>query len=537
MEKLHILHLEDSATDAFLVKVALDRGPFQVALLHVSDPARYSSALETQRFDVILVDNALPSFSGLEALEMAREKLPDVPVIIVSGAASEEQVLSTLKAGAEDYVLKENPWQLAAALWRIRVKAGGGRKTVNAESRHDAMAHLIASIQELSHARTTAEVMRIVRQAARELTSADGATFVLRENDQCYYADEDAIQPLWKGQRFPMSACISGWVMLNAQPAVIEDIYADPRVPSDAYCSTFVKSLVMVPIRPKAPIGAIGTYWAAPHRASDWQVELLQALANTTAVALENCQLYSELEQRVKTRTLQLKAANRELEAFSYSVSHDLKSPLSSIATFADILHQGYESRLDDEGKQCLHWIRSETRRMAGLVRDLLRLGQFTSAELRVEPVKLDVVAEEIVAILQRAAPERKVNFSIQNCMEVQADPGLMRVVVENLLSNAWKYTGKKEHAAIEFGSALQPDGLQAYFVRDNGAGFDMQYAGNLFAPFRRLHPAGQFAGTGVGLATVQRIINRHGGRVWADAEVDKGATFFFTLPQDTLLP
>ena len=173
---------------------------------------------------------------------------------------------------------------------------------------------LIQAVQELSMARNLDAVADIVRHAARELVGADGATFVLRDGGQCFYKDEDAISPLWKGQRFPLEACISGWAMLNRQATVIEDIYLDPRIPHAAYRPTFVKSLVMVPIRTLEPIGAIGTYWASPYRATLQQVEMLQALADSTSVALENVQVYAELERRVEERTAQLAEANQRLQ-------------------------------------------------------------------------------------------------------------------------------------------------------------------------------------------------------------------------------
>ena len=174
---------------------------------------------------------------------------------------------------------------------------------------------LIRVVQELSMARDVDRVAEIVRHAARELTGADGATFVLRDGNQCFYRDEDAISPLWKGQRFPMSLCISGWAMLNRQATVIPDIYLDPRIPHEAYRPTFVKSLVMVPIRTLDPIGAIGNYWASPHTATAEQVELLQALADSTSIALENVQVYAELERRVEERTGQLVEVNHRLQA------------------------------------------------------------------------------------------------------------------------------------------------------------------------------------------------------------------------------
>lgn len=172
---------------------------------------------------------------------------------------------------------------------------------------------LVRAVQELSLARDLDRIAEIVRSAARELVNADGATFVLRDDDRCFYKDEDAISPLWKGLRFPIESCISGWAMINCEPVVVEDIYRDPRIPHDAYRPTFVKSLVMVPIRRLSPVGAIGTYWAHQRRAGEREVALLQALADSTSVAMENVQLYRELEQRVEDRTRDLVTANRLL--------------------------------------------------------------------------------------------------------------------------------------------------------------------------------------------------------------------------------
>ena len=174
------------------------------------------------------------------------------------------------------------------------------------------MARLVQAVQELSLARSLPEVQHIVRTAARELTGCDGATFVLRDDGKCYYADEDAIAPLWKGSRFPLEACISGWAMLNRDSAVIPDIYRDARIPHEAYRPTFVKSLVMVPIRKLDPIGAIGNYWAYERQPSEREVSLLQALADATSIAMENVQVHSELENRVRDRTAALERANKE---------------------------------------------------------------------------------------------------------------------------------------------------------------------------------------------------------------------------------
>jgi hypothetical protein len=240
------------------------------------------------------------------------------------------------------------------------------------------MARLVTAVQELSLARDVPAIMAVVRRAARELTGADGASFVLRDGERCHYVDEDAMAPLWKGQRFPMSACISGWTMIHCQAAVIEDIYADPRIPADAHRPTFVKSLAMVPIRTAAPIGAIGNYWAVRRLPTAGEIELLEALADTTAVAMENARLYEELEQRVKDRPAKLEAANQELEACSYAVSHDLAAPLRHISGFARMLQEAYADKLDKTGQDCVARICAGTEAMKDLTRGLLELSKIS---------------------------------------------------------------------------------------------------------------------------------------------------------------
>jgi signal transduction histidine kinase len=393
-----------------------------------------------------------------------------------------------------------------------------------------AMERLVSAIQQLSLARTMETVMAIVRRAARDLTGADGATFVLREGDLCFYADEDAITPLWKGSRFPMSACISGWVMLNRQPAAIEDIYADARIPADAYRPTFVKSLVMVPIRTESPIGAIGNYWAKPHLATDEEVRVLQALADSTSIAIENVMLYSHLDETVRARTADLEAANRDLESFSYSVSHDLRAPLRAVEGFGQLLFTEHAHRLDGTALNYLHRILGATKRMGQLIEDLLNLASLGRVSMRPVSVDLSAMARQIFDELFASSPRTQVKLLIEGQMSAEGDAGLLQIALQNLFSNAWKYTSKRVEARIEFGCATEPNGQRVYHVRDNGAGFDPQYASRLFGVFQRLHADSEFPGTGVGLATVQRIIHRHGGRIWAESALDKGATFYFTL-------
>ncbi|HEY6927268.1 MAG TPA: ATP-binding protein, partial [Steroidobacteraceae bacterium] len=401
------------------------------------------------------------------------------------------------------------------------------------------MHQLIAIVQRLSLARDLPSIMDIVRRAARGLVHSDGATFVLRDGDRCFYAEEDAIAPLWKGQRFPLQACISGWAMLNRQPAIIEDIYLDSRIPHDAYRPTFVKSLVMTPIRTVAPIGAIGVYWATQHRATRSEIDLLQALADSTSIAIEAADVFANLERKVAERTAELdrrntelEVLNKELEAFSYSVAHDLRSPLITIDGFTQVLLENTTEKLDEPNRKHLERISTAVRRAHRLINDLLGLSKIVRAPINIVTVDLSRTAREILRTLLDSAPTRVAEFAIAEGVIVQGDPGLLRIVLENLLSNAWKFTTRQERTRIEFGSAVDRTGKTLYFVRDNGAGFDPRYAAKLFSPFQRLHSETQFPGTGIGLATVQRIIHRHGGEVWAESAVDCGAGFYFTLPR-----
>ena len=236
-----------------------------------------------------------------------------------------------------------------------------------------------------------------------------------------------------------------------------------------------------------------------------------------------------ELNESERRHAAQLEAANKELEAFSYSVSHDLRAPLRSIDGFSSALREDYGGQLDGQAKNYLERIRGATQRMSQLIDDLLNLARVSRGEMRHEQVDLSAMAKVILTDLQNGEPQRSVECVVPEGVAAQGDPRLLRVVLENLLGNAWKFTKKKPQARIELGVAKQ-DGQQVYFVRDDGAGFDMTYVGKLFGTFQRLHAAEDFSGSGVGLATVQRIIHRHGGRVWAQGAEGKGATFTFTL-------
>ncbi|MEM9904446.1 MAG: ATP-binding protein [Cyanobacteria bacterium P01_D01_bin.44] len=277
----------------------------------------------------------------------------------------------------------------------------------------------------------------------------------------------------------------------------------------------------------------------------DTLVKAVRYAIERKKIELELKQRTLELEianQTLKQRTAQLELANQELEAFSYTVSHDLANPLSVILGFTGLLELQYAKQLDGQGQRYITLIEQSAKRMGQLIQDLLQLSKMASREVQIESVDLSRLVQDTWLEIQQRQPDRVVDTIIHPGLVVQADANLLSIALDNLLGNAWKYTSKREHARIEIG-AVSSESLEfmstkplrpnqgVYFVRDNGAGFDMQKASQLFKPFQRLHAKQDFEGTGIGLATVQRIIQRHGGEIWTEAAVDQGATFYFSLP------
>jgi PAS domain S-box-containing protein len=239
--------------------------------------------------------------------------------------------------------------------------------------------------------------------------------------------------------------------------------------------------------------------------------------------------LNANLETRVRERTAELEASTRELDAFAYSVSHDLRAPLRSLHGFSDALLDDYFELLDEDGREYLRRIQHNVQRMGGMIDDLLNLSRATRVEIVRETADLTRIARDILAELAAADPQRAVTTRVADDLRAYGDPQLIRMALHNLLANAWKFSGKRDDPVIEVGRTVH-DGEEMFFVRDNGAGFDMRYAGKLFGAFQRLHPVAEFEGTGIGLAIVARVIHRHGGRIFADAEIGNGATFTFNL-------
>ncbi|NWJ52386.1 MAG: response regulator [Bacteroidetes bacterium] len=408
-----------------------------------------------------------------------------------------------------------------------RKKAEEGNKKLIAD-----LENLTNSVKELSSARDLDSILKIVRISIHDLIGADGSAFIMRDGDFCFYADGDIIANQWIGKRIPLNNSISGWTMLNKQPAIIEDIYTDPRVNSGLYEFTTVKSLVMIPLNMQEPIGAIGNYWSEKHIPSTIEIQLLQTLADSTFRAIENVRLYQELEKRVEARTLELEMANKELEAFSYSVSHDLRTPLRHISGFINIFLGLKASQLTDEELECLNNVTNSVDDMGKLIEALLSFSRLTRTELQKSQIDTIQLLQSGLQLFEEEIRTRSIEIKIDLLQSTFGDFQLMSQVWTNLISNAIKYTGKSGKPLIEIGSYTESDET-VFFIKDNGVGFNMKYVDKLFGVFQRLHKLRDFEGIGIGLANVNRIITRHGGRCWAEGEVDNGATFYFSLPEN----
>jgi len=405
-------------------------------------------------------------------------------------------------------------------------------KTFRDDSYAATMERLVDVVQELSQARTVDAIAAVVRRAARELTGADGATFVLRDGEACHYVDENAIAPLWKGRRFPLTACISGWVMLNAKSAIIEDIYADARIPVEAYRPTFVKSLVMVPIRRPSPIGAIGNYWANRYVPSEREVAVLQALADTTSVAMENARLYADLEGQIETvrrREALIREQKETLEVFSRSLAHDLKEPVRAIRSLSRMV----EDRVDPDAlhESPIAFIRDAADRMGMLIDTVFQYTRLSGQEKpSVESFSLKDAVKAATDNLAVLIDERGCKVTYADLPSVTGNRIQVVQVLQNLLSNAIGHCERPVRVDITASAII--NGYRCVMVRDDGPGIALENQEKIFEPFRRLKR--DDAHSGLGLAICRKIVESHGGKIGCTSTPGNGATFFFTIPAGT---
>jgi PAS domain S-box-containing protein len=504
---LRVLMVEDSAEDAALFVRALRRGGYEVVHAVVDTRAAMRAALESQDWDVIISDHAMPRFSAPAALALAKELAPDLPFIIVSGEIDINLAVSLMKEGAHDHIQKQ-------ALQRLV-------PTIERELRE--VERAVEIHRERQQAKDALEVSETRYRRLFE-TAQDGILILDAVTGQILDVNPFLMEMLGysKGQFLGKKLWeIGAFRDTETSKTAFEELkrkgyvrYEDLPLETSAGQTVAVEFVSNVYFVNHAKVAQCNIRDITARKQADTEIQNLNA----------------ELERRVRERTVQLEALNKELETFNYSVSHDLLAPLRRIMGFTEALREDHSDKQSAESLQLIQSIRGSVERMNALIGALLELARFSRDEVKRQSVDLSALVHVIAAELQQLQPARQVEFVIAEGIMVEGDEQLLRIVLENLLGNAWKFTAKRVHAHIEFGTAPEADGRAAYFVRDDGAGFDMAYADKLFGAFQRLHSEKEFPGIGIGLATVQRIIHRHHGRVWAKGVTDKGATFCFTI-------
>jgi PAS domain S-box-containing protein len=502
---LRILIVEDSVEDVLLLRRALQHGGYDpIACKVVETRAAMQAALTTTEWDVITSDNSMPAFSASAALALIKEMHLEVPLIIVSGEIDLDLAVTLMRDGAQDYVPKRELPRLATAIDHVLREAA-----VHQERLRDTAALQVSEARYRRLFETAQDGILIVDADTALITDVNPFLETLLGHTR----EEFLGKRLWDIGPFKDSAAskeafrelqTSGYIRYENLPL---ETTGGKRIDVE-----FVSNVYLVE----------GT------RVIQCNIRDITERRRTEN-ALRT--LTAELEDRVKERTVELETLNRELDAFSYSVSHDLRAPLRQVDSYAHILEDLPGSNDGPERVETIHKIRATVTRMDTLVVALLRLARLSIEKVTREPIDLTAMGKLVAAELRQSDSARHVEWRIAEGVTVNADPQLTRILMDNLLGNAWKFTSGRDPAHIEFGvMPAEEDGTVNYFVSDDGAGFDPLFSNKLFGAFQRLHPAVEFPGIGVGLATAQRIVRRHDGRVWGNGSVGQGATFWFTL-------
>ncbi|HEX7406693.1 MAG TPA: PAS domain S-box protein [Candidatus Binatia bacterium] len=547
---MQLLLIEDSEADAELIVCELERGGYELRWECVDTAAALQAAVQRQPWDLITCDWIMPGFGAPAALALLKEHSVEAPIIIIFGEVGEEVIVTAMKAGAHDVVSKQRLTRLVPVVERElretevrRARQRAEEALRSSERRYrrlfetakdgililDAPTGQIMDVnpfllQLLGHSREELVGKRLWEISPFRDVAGNQEAFT-RLQAEAYIRYEHLPLEAKDGRRVAVEF-VSNSYQENGDRIVqcnVRDISERKRVEeqlvvqSTALASAANAMVITATERKKSE---------EARRRGDQRFRALIDKSLDLIAILDRDGTYRYLNPAHEAVS---GFRPDELGAFSYSVSHDLQAPLRHVNGFSKLLLGGYADKLDERGKHYLDRVCSATERMGQLINDLLSLSQVVRGDMQWQPVNLSALAQTIAEELQKTQPDRQVEFVIATDLVTRGDAGLLRVVLDNLLGNAWKYTSKHPRARIEFGF-MQVNGQPAYFMRDDGAGFDMAYAGKLFGAFQRLHRSNEFEGSGIGLATVRRIIHRHGGRIWAEGAVEQGATFYFTL-------
>jgi len=519
-----VLIIDDSPTFREELKSVLESSGYAVVTAGTGEDGLRTAV--DARPAVIVVDGILPGIDGSTVIRRIRADaaLRGTPCILLTGSEVRSDELEALDAGADAYVRKEEDTQIILARVTAVLRSAGSPPAVRTTSSlfgpkkiltvddsltylHEVAAQLRQEGYDVIPARSGEEALELLSVQSVDCILLDLVMPGLSGQETCRRIKGS---PAWRDIPLIMHTA------LEEQAAMIEGINAG----ADDY------------IAKSSDLDVLCARVRAQLRRKQFEDENRnireQLLQKEVEVVAANSA--RELAEIRATFVDELKSKNIELEAFSYSVSHDLRAPLRSIDGFSKLLLDGYADKLDAKGQDFLHLVRESAQRMGELIDDLLLLSRVGRADLSRDQIDLSEIAKGVSEELKKKDPDRHVKWRIEDQLLVEADGGLMRVAFDNLLGNAWKFTSKVSAPQIEVGTDQQ-EGVPVFFVRDNGAGFNMGYAEKLFSPFQRLHTESEFEGTGIGLATVHRIVDRHGGRIWADSAAGRGATFYFTIP------
>ncbi len=535
---MHILAVDDSRTNLYLLETMLKAAGYAVTT--AVNGVEALDKLAGGGIDLVISDLLMPVMDGFELCRRIRrdEKLRRLPFIAYTATytSSQDEAL-VLKIGADRFLQK--PSEPETILEAVSTLSGGA-------AREDA-GDTVQPEPEGEIYRLYSE--RLVRKLEQKMQQLEQEVRTRREAEKAAHAAVERWQTTFDAMLDPVVLLDGTGTVMQCNRAFALHIGRDPESVIGEKCHRLLHGTEEH--LPGCPL--VRARWSGSRETMDLTVgkktyhvvidpirggggepggfvHILRDITDALQVQEVLSNLNAELEQRVAARTTQLEAVNRELEAFSYSLSHDLQAPLRSVDGYSFVLLEDYGNALDETGRTHLKKIRGSTQLMGSLIEDMLKLSRVTRSEPRSEPVDVSRIVREASEELQKSKPGRTVDVIVQDGVVVRGDPSLLRIALGNLLDNAWKFTFVEEHPLIEF-RAVSREGWMECFIRDNGVGFDMAYANKLFGAFQRLHRE-EYPGTGIGLATVKRIVERQGGTVRAESKVGKGATFYFTLPE-----